>query len=349
MSPINRNDFYDKRSLSQRRTQRSKAWHGELLCGALGILKEEKRLPLSRLGNSGLPPAVLYPLAGSCDGPQVNMMKTRFLLLGFAIASITSFVYRPFAGAQTPQSDATQAPAGPPGATQGGPEASRRGGQGRAPGVFGKISALQADSIEVTAPDGTKASIKLTSSTEFRKDRQPAKMSDFKVGDTVVVQTNQDSGSAAGATALMVAAVRPGGFLGRGGGGGGGQGMTQGTMGKDYVVGEVKSVDPPKLVVLRADNVTQTLELNEDTSLRRGRDSITMADIQPGDHIFARGAVANGAFVAKNVMVISPEQWKRMQEMMSEGGERRPAPQNSPGPPPASAPSTAPTPPEQPN
>jgi Domain of unknown function (DUF5666) len=276
------------------------------------------------------------------------MMKARFLLLGFAIASITSFVYRPFAGAQTPQSGGTQAPAGPPVATQGGPEASRRGGQSRGPGVFGKISALQADSIEVTAPDGTKASIKLTSRTEFRKDRQPAKMSDFKVGDAVVVRTNQDSGSVAGATALMVAAVPPGGFIGRGGGGGGGgQGMTQGTMGKDYVVGEVKSVDPPKLVVLRTDNVTQTLELNEDTSLRRGRDSITMADIQPGDHMFAHGAVANGAFVPKNVMVIPPEQWKRMQEMMSEGGERRPAPQNSPAPPPPSAPSTAPTPPEQ--
>jgi hypothetical protein len=276
------------------------------------------------------------------------MMKARFLLLGFAIASITSFVYRPFAGAQTPQSDATQAPAGAPLTTQAGPEASRGGGQGRGPGVFGKISALQADSIEVTAPDGTKASIKLTSSTEFRKDRQPAKMSDFKVGDTVVVRTSQDSGSAAGATALMVAAVPPGGFIGRGGGGGGGgQGMTQGTMGKDYVVGEVKSLDPPKLVVLRTDNVTQTLELNEDTSLRRGGDSITMADIQPGDHIFVRGAVANGAFVPKNVMVIPPEQWKRMQEMMSEGGQRRPARQNSPGPPPPAAPSTAPTPPEQ--
>ena len=274
-------------------------------------------------------------------------MKARLLLLSFAIASMTNVVYGPFAGAQTPQTDRAQAPAEPPVTTQGGPEASRRGGQGRGPGVFGKISALQADSIEVTVPDGTKASIKLTSSTEFRKDRQPAKISDFKVGDTVVVRTNQDSGSAAGATALMVAAVPPGGFIGRGGGGGGGgQGMMQGTMGKDYVVGEVKVVDAPKLVVLRADNVMQTLELDENTSLRRGRDSITMADIQPGDHMFARGAVANGAFIPKSVMVIPPEQWKRMQEIMNEGGEKHP-PQNSPGPPPPSAPSTAPTPPEQ--
>jgi hypothetical protein len=83
----------------------------------------------------------------------------------------------------------------------------------------------------------------------------------------------------------------------------------------------VKSIDAPKLTVLRPDNVTQTLELNEETSLRKGRESITMADIQPGDHVVVRGAVQNNTFVPKNVMVLSPEQWKRMQEMgMSRNG-----------------------------
>jgi len=86
-------------------------------------------------------------------------------------------------------------------------------------------------------------------------------------------------------------------------------------MGKDFVVGEVKSIDAPKLTVLRPDNVTQTLELNEETSLRRGRESITMADVQVGDHVVVRGGVQNNTFVPKNVMVLSPEQWKRMQEM----------------------------------
>src|SRR5712692_6194153 len=69
----------------------------------------------------------------------------------------------------------------------------------------------------------------------------------------------------------------------------------------------------------RSDNVTQSIELNEDTSLRKGRDSITMEDVQVGDHLVARGAVQNDVFVPKFVMVIGPEQWKRMQEM---GGMR---------------------------
>jgi hypothetical protein len=76
-----------------------------------------------------------------------------------------------------------------------------------------------------------------------------------------------------------------------------------------------------------------------------------MADIQPGDHIFARGVLANDVFVPKGVNVIPPEQWKRMQEMISEGGEKRggtrqsaPAPSAPPAP---AAPPPAQNPPEQ--
>jgi len=275
-------------------------------------------------------------------------MKARLLLLSFVAASMMGMVYEPFAGAQAPQSDATQAPATPPTTMQVGPEGSPRRGEGRGRGVFGKISAIQSDSIELTGQDGSRFSVKVTSSTEFRKERQPAKMSDFKIGDTVAVRTNQDSWNKAGATAVMIVAVPAGGFAGRGSGEGSGQFMMQGTMGKDYVVGEVKSIDVPKLTVVRTDNVTQTLELNEDTSLRRGHESITMADVRLGDHVLARGTVANDVFVPKNVMVISPEQWNRVQEMMNDGSEKRgSAPHNPPALPTPSEPPAAPPPREQ--
>ena len=73
------------------------------------------------------------------------------------------------------------------------PEASPGKQQGRGRPLFGKISAIQSDAMEITRQDGTKVSVKLTSSTEFRKERQPAKIGDFKVGDAVIVRTNQDS------------------------------------------------------------------------------------------------------------------------------------------------------------
>ena len=239
------------------------------------------------------------------------MKVSHFNLKLALLAILLTAAVAPPAPAQSQQSEHDQEPAAP-----GGREGSRRGPQGRGRGVFGKISAIQKGAVEITSSDGTKISMKLTDKTEFRKDRQAAKFADFKVGDNVVVRIDPDAATVSGATALIVASAPPG-FAGRGGGG---QGFMQGTMGKDFVVGEIKSVDAPKLTVLRTDNVTQTLELNEETSLRRGRDSITMADIQPGDHIFARGAMTNDVFVPKNVNVISPEQWKRMLEMNEGGG-----------------------------
>jgi preprotein translocase subunit YajC len=210
--------------------------------------------------------------------------------------------------------------------------------------VIGKISAIQADSLSVTQQDGTQIQLKLTSATEFRKERQPAKSSDFKVGDTVVVRTDSNAQPVNGALAVMVAAV-PAEFAIGGDGrprGAGGPGMIEGTLGKDYVVGEVKSIDAPKLTVLRSDNVTQTIELNEETSLKRGRDSITMADIQAGDHIFARGTAPKDVFVPTNVNVIPPDVWKRMQGRVTEGGGAR-------GNPTGQTPATGQEPPERPN
>ena len=178
--------------------------------------------------------------------------------------------------------------------------------------LFGKITAVHDNSLEIANPNGETIVVKLTSKTEFRKDRQAAKRSDFKVGDIIVVRGDENADHSW--TAQVIAARSMNG-PGNGPGGRGGIEQQAGTLGKDYVAGEVKSIDPPKIEVLRSDNVTQTMELNEETSLRKGRESITMADIQVGDHLFARGALENDAFVPKMVMVIGPEQWKRMQEM----------------------------------
>jgi hypothetical protein len=182
---------------------------------------------------------------------------------------------------------------------------------GRTPALFGKIASIGNGSIQISSPDGTTATVKITEKTEYRRDRQAAKLQDFKVGDIVFVRLDEKAGGEP--TAQLIGSRS--GMGPEGGRGPGGGMMMTGDMGKDFIVGEVKSIDPPKLTVLRPDNVTQTLELTEETSLRRGRESVTMSDIQPGDHVVVRGAVENNTFVPKNVMVLSPEQWKRMEEM----------------------------------
>lgn len=222
-------------------------------------------------------------------------------------------------------------PSGPP--PQQGQGRGWQGQQGVQRPIFGKITAMQDGTMQITSPDGQVVTVKLTDQTEYRKDRQPAKVTDFKVGDMVMVRGDENADHSV--TAKMVGA-RTGGMMyggpgggpgGRTGGQGGGMMTNPGTLGKDYVAGEVKAIDAPKLTVLRTDNVTQVIELNEDTSLRKGRDSITMADIQVGDHIMAHGAMQNNVFVPKGVMVMNAEQWQRMQERMSQtqGNAAKPA------------------------
>ncbi len=213
-----------------------------------------------------------------------------------------------------------QEPAGPD--ASGNPQ-QRQGqeqGQGWGDGprpIFGKIASVSAGTLVLTRQDGQSVTVKLTDSTEFRKEREKARAADFKVGDVVMVRGDENADHTVTAKMVGTRGGRPGGP--------GGLGGMMGTLGKDYVVGEVKSIEAPKLTVLRPDNVTQTLELNEDTTIRKNRESVTMADIQVGDHVMARGAVQNDVFVPKGVMVMNAEQWKRMQEMGAQNASPKPA------------------------
>jgi hypothetical protein len=236
---------------------------------------------------------------------SITMNRSHLYLLCFVFLAIGAA-----SPAQTPDSastpqDQTQ---GQPPAGEGGP---RRGGAREGHGALGKISAIHGNTLQLTKPDGSTVTVNLTDKTEFRKDRQPAKLSDFKVGDFVMASGDENSDHSVTAQSLRGRSAN-GGPGGSGTGPGGGAAF--GEMGKDFVAGVVKSVDAPKLTVLRVDNITQTLELNEDTSLRRGRESITMADIQPGDHIVVRGGLQNNAFVPKAVILLSADQWERMQQ-----------------------------------
>ena len=237
-------------------------------------------------------------------------MKFRVFAAGTMMLSLIAAAS---VGAQEPPA---QGGAPPRGMTQGPGR-----GEGRQRPLVGKITAIGSDSLDIAKPDGGAVRVKLSEKTEFRKDREAAKLSDFKVGDFVMVRGEENDDHSVNAEMI---ATRTGGPRGDSGGMG-----PMGTLGKDFVVGEVKAIDAPKLTVLRVDNVTQTLELNEETSLRKGRESITMADIQPGDHVMARGAMQNDTFVPKFVMVIGPEQWKRMEEMgmiqMGGQGGQKPA------------------------
>jgi hypothetical protein len=233
-----------------------------------------------------------------------------FYLLALGIAAEA----RPLQGAPPAETAGSAEGAG---ATQ----TAGRGGE-RRPGLFGKLTAVHEQSVEITRQSGDTVTVKISGSTQFRKEGEAGKLSDLKVGDIVFVRGEENPDHTWNAEMIGTRQGGGGGPQGGRGGfvGGPGGGRPAGVLGQDYVFGEVKAIEAPKLTILRPDNVTQTVELNEGTSLRKGRDSITMADIQAGDHVMVRGAMANNAFQPKSVMVIGPEQWKRMEEMGMSGG-----------------------------
>ena len=205
---------------------------------------------------------------------------------------------------------------------QQGQNQQRRGFEGREfRGTMGQITEISGSTLKIKLRDGSIGTVNITSDTRFRKGRQQAQLSDFKVGDNVIVPG--DSTGDKTWTAQIV-----------------GEGPSQAqmeemqqrmkdAMGKTVVVGDVKSIDPPKLTVTRTDGVEQTIEADENTSFRKGRDeSITMPDIKVGDTIFARGELKNGTFVPTAVNVVPPEMARRMKEngggmFITDGGPRR--------------------------
>ena len=195
------------------------------------------------------------------------------------------------------------------------PEAQPRQGRGmrQGQGIAGTIGEIKPDGFTVKTMQGKTVTVKVTSETRFRKDRQDAKLADFKPGDMVMVG-GEPAGNDAW-TARFVASRQ-------GAGEGDMQALREG-MGKQFIAGEVKAIDGTKLTIARSDGQTQTIEVDENTSFHKGRDSITLPDIKVGDRVFGRGQLnAAGVFVPATFNVGD------MSMMM--GGER---PQTPPQPP----------------
>lgn len=166
----------------------------------------------------------------------------------------------------------------------------REGRTQRAPGTAGTITAIDATTITVKTYNGGTATAKLTEQTRFSKDRRPAKLADFKVGDSIVVRGDEAGENTY--TAQMVAMA----------GGGMMQRMAEG-MGKQFIAGKVEKIEELQLTIARVDGQTQVIEVDENTSFRKQGESITLPDIKVGDQVVGRGALKAGVFVPATLNV----------------------------------------------
>lgn len=98
--------------------------------------------------------------------------------------------------------------------------------------------------------------------------------------------------------------------------------------GKTWLQGKVTAINGTTITLTGAlDNAPRTVVADENTTFRRRRDPITLADIQVGDTVRAEGVLKDGAFTAT---------------VLSVGGGMGGPPPNGPSGPPSNAPSGPP-------
>ena len=185
--------------------------------------------------------------------------------------------------------------------------------------VVGKVTAVTADSVTVTPVMGGSdpVTIKVGENTRIMKDRQPIKLSEIKVDDTVFARgaLNAKTMDAAILSVVNPEMIQRMQQFGQGMGGGQGMGMKPEDMGKKFIAGEVKAINETKLTIARPDNQSQDIEVDENTSFKRRGESITLADIKVGDFVFGPGEIKDGTFVPKQLNVGRPQ----MMRMVSPG------------------------------
>lgn len=160
--------------------------------------------------------------------------------------------------------------------------------------VRGNITAITGNNLTVKTDEGETWTVATSPNTRIRKERDAIKITDLHAGDMVAAIGDKDTGAKTlGAVFVMVIDKEQ-------------YEKARADFGKTWTTGVVQSIDGTNIVIKRPDNVTQTVAVDENTSFRRRRDDITLADIKAGDNITARGALQNGSFLATVVNAGGP-------------------------------------------
>ena len=205
--------------------------------------------------------------------------------------------------------------------------------------VVGKVTAVSKDSLTI-APlmGGDAVNVKVSDTTRVAKDRQPFKFEQIKVDDVVFARGELKNNSMQAAVVSVVNPEMIQRFQQVGGDGGRpNMGFNREDLGKKFIAGEVKAINETKLTIARPDGQTQDIEVDENTSFKKGGESITLPDIKVGDFVRGRGELKDNTFVPKELMVGRPQM-----RMMIGGPGGQPAEQKKPE---AAPTSTQPAPP----
>jgi hypothetical protein len=202
-------------------------------------------------------------------------------------------------------------------ANQHGERGGRGGGfgMGGGSGITGTVARVAADHYIIKTDAGETYTVYFSVNTRIlrqavqrRGERgegggnppQTLKPTDIKVGDAVGVMGEVDA-AAKSVGAVVIAQLDP-------------ERARQirerlASYGKTWLQGKVTATNETKVTLLgMMDNAAHTFVADEDTTFRKRREPITLADVQVGDVVRVEGAVKNGVFIAASVAVMGMPQ-----------------------------------------
>ena len=195
--------------------------------------------------------------------------------------------------------------------------------------VQGTITAVAPDHLSVKTVAGDVYTVVVTPNTQVRKERNQIKYADVHVGDGVGAMGEIDRPNKT-VHALYLGVIDAEQLK-----------KAREAMGKSYISGRVTAIDEVKLTILRTDGVTQVIQVDEDTSFKRGGrgmqmllgggeggfgaggqgrrgeatasadpaaggESITLGDVKVGSLVGGPGSLKGGVFVPKELQVSEP-------------------------------------------
>lgn len=195
---------------------------------------------------------------------------------------------------------------------QGGP-GGRGMGMGR--GVLGTVSDVASDHLTIKNEAGAVYTVYFSANTRFMKtvpraagaaaDNQQGggrmdppvaiKATDIKAGDAVMAGGEvDDTKKTVGAVSIVQLDPERAKQMRE----------MQANFGKTWLMGRVTAVNETKVTIESdVDKASHVFAADENTTFRKRRDPVTLADVQVGDMVRVEGAVKGGVFMATSVMV----------------------------------------------
>jgi len=204
---------------------------------------------------------------------------------------------------------AQEGPGGGPGGD--GPRGGGRGGMmGQGRGTGGTVTEATADHYVLKTEQGVSYTVKFNANTRImRMTARPGngdgrmgpggtpplqiKATDIKVGDLIRVMGEQDDTKKT-IGAMMILQIDP--EVAKQ------MREMQASFGKTWLGGKITAINETKITIEGSqDHAAHTFVVDENTTFRKRREPVTLADFQVGDQVRAEGAVKDGVFVAKAV------------------------------------------------